>query len=60
MRGQGSIPTRGNIFHRIFLFLHSKPSDANICIIAILVHFEKTLLTTLALIVVIDQVLYVG
>ena len=43
MRGLGSIPTMGNIFHSIFLFSRSKASDANIVIIAILVHFEKTL-----------------
>ena len=42
MRGPGSIPTGGNICHWIFLFSHSKASDANIGIIAILVHFEKT------------------
>ena len=34
MRGLGSIPTEGNIFHWIFLFLHSNISDANIGIIA--------------------------
>ena len=34
MRGQGSIPTGGNIFHWIFLFSRSKDSDANIGIIA--------------------------
>ena len=34
MRGPGSIPTGGNIFHWIFLFSHSKASDANIGIIA--------------------------
>ena len=39
MRGPGSIP---NIFHWIFLFSRSKASAANIGIIAILVHFEKT------------------
>ena len=33
MRGAGSIPTGGNIFHWIFLFLHSKVSGANIGII---------------------------
>ena len=43
MRGPGSIPTGGNIFHWIFLFSRSKASDANIDIIAILVHFGKTL-----------------
>ena len=37
MRGPGSIPTGGNIFHWIFRFSHSKASDANIGIIAILV-----------------------
>ena len=41
MRGPGSIPTRGNIFHWIFLFSRSKVSAADIGIIAILVHFEK-------------------
>ena len=40
MGGLGSIPTEGNIFHWIFLFSRSKASDANIAIIAILVHFE--------------------
>ena len=44
MRGLGSIPTGGNIFHWIFLFSRGKASDANIDIIAILVHFEKILL----------------
>ena len=43
MRGPGSIPTGGNIFHWIFLFSRSKHSAANIGIIAILVHFEKKL-----------------
>ena len=42
MRGLGSIPVEGNIFHWIFLFSRSKASDIDI--IAILVHFEKTLL----------------
>ena len=41
MRGLGSIPIGGNIFHWILLFSCSKASDANIGIIAILVHFEK-------------------
>ena len=41
MRDPGSIPTGGNICRWIFLFSHSKASDANIGIIAILVHFEK-------------------
>ena len=41
MRGPRSIPTGGNIFHYFFLFSGSKASDANIGIIAILVHFEK-------------------
>ena len=36
MRGPGSIPTGGNIFHWIFLFSRSKVSYANIGIIAIL------------------------
>ena len=44
MRGLGSITTGGNIFQWIFLFSHSKASVANIGIIAILVHFEKTLI----------------
>ena len=44
MRGLGSIPTGGNIFHWIFLFSCSKASAGNNGIIAILVHFEKTLL----------------
>ena len=30
MRGPGSFPNGGNIFHWIFLFSHSKVSDANI------------------------------
>ena len=34
MRGPGTLPKRGNIFHWIFLFSHSKASDANIGIIA--------------------------
>ena len=34
MRGLGSIPTGGNIFHWIILFSRSKVSDANIGIIA--------------------------
>ena len=34
MRGPGSIPTRGNIFHWIFLFSRCKASDASIGIIA--------------------------
>ena len=37
MRGPGFIPTGGNIFYWIFRFSHSKASDANIGIIAILV-----------------------
>ena len=45
MRGPGSIPTGSNIFHWIILFSRSKASAANIGIIAILVHFEKTLFT---------------
>ena len=44
MRGPGSVPTGGNIFHWIFLFLRSKVSPAYIRIITILLHFEKTLL----------------
>ena len=48
MRGLGSIPNRGNIFHWIFLFSRGKTSVANIGIIAILVHFEKTLLSMIA------------
>ena len=48
MRGPGSIPTRGNIIHWIFFLLsRNKTSDANIGIIVILVHFEKTLLSYL-------------
>ena len=43
MRGPGSIPTGGNIFHLNFLFSRSKASASNIDIIAILVHFEKKL-----------------
>ena len=39
MRGLGSIPTGGNI-----LFSRSKASAAKIGIIAILAHFEKTLI----------------
>ena len=35
MRGPGSIPSRGNIFHWIFLFSRSKTSAANIGIITI-------------------------
>ena len=34
MRGLGSIPTGGNIFHWIFWFGFHIPSDANIGIIA--------------------------
>ena len=34
MRGPSSIPTRGNIFQRMFLFSRGKSSDANIGIIA--------------------------
>ena len=41
MRGPGSIPTGGNSFYWIFFLSRSKASDANIGIIAILVHFEK-------------------
>ena len=41
MRGLGSISPGGNIFHCIFLFSHGKASAGNI---AILVHFEKTLM----------------
>ena len=44
MGGPGSIPTGGNIFHWVFLFSCSKASAANIGILAILVHFEKTLI----------------
>ena len=46
MRSPGSIPTAGNILSLDFLFSCSKASDANIGIIAILVHFEKTLTVT--------------
>ena len=41
MRGLGSFPIGGNIFHWILLFSRSKASDVNINIIDILVHFEK-------------------
>ena len=42
----GSIlPVGYNILSLEFLFSRSKDSDANIVIIAILVHFEKTLLS---------------
>ena len=41
MRGPGSIPTGGNIFHWINLFSHSKDSAAHIGIIAILCAFRK-------------------
>ena len=34
MTGPGSIPTRDNIFHWMFLSSRSKASDANIAIIA--------------------------
>ena len=44
MRGTGSIPTGCNIVHWIFLLSCSKAPATNIDIIAILVHFEKTLL----------------
>ena len=44
MRGLGSIPTGGDVFHWISLFSPSKDSAANIGIFAILVHFEKTLI----------------
>ena len=44
VRGPGSIPIGVNIFHWIFLFSRNKAFDANIAIIAILVHFEKTLM----------------
>ena len=47
MRGSDSIHTRGNIVHWNFLFSRSKVSAANIGIIAILVHFEKTLLSAM-------------
>ena len=40
----GSILTGGNILLLEYLFACRKDSDANIGIIAILVHFEKTLL----------------
>ena len=42
-QASGSIPTRDNILFLDFLFSRSKTSDGNIGIIAILVHFEKTL-----------------
>ena len=38
MRGPGSIPTGGNIFHWNFLFSRNKPSDANIGIIVNVVY----------------------
>ena len=38
MRGQGSILTEGNILSLDFLFSHSKECDANIGIIANVVH----------------------
>ena len=44
MRGPGSILTGGNIFHWILWFSRSKAFAANIGIIGIIVHFEKTLL----------------
>ena len=40
-KGLGSIPTGGNILLVDFLLSRSKDSDANIGIIAILVHFKK-------------------
>ena len=43
MRGPGSIPSGGNILLLDFLFSRNKVSAANIGIIAILVHFEKSL-----------------
>ena len=48
MRGPGSISTLGNFFYWIFLFSPGKASAANIGIIAILVHFEKTLIDLLS------------
>ena len=45
MRGLGSISTGSITVHWTFLFSRSKASAANICISAILVHFEKTVLT---------------
>ena len=50
MRGLGSIPTGGNIFHWIVFFHVVKPSKTsadNIGIIAILVHFKKPLVACL-------------
>ena len=50
MRGLGSILTESNIFHWIVCFHVIKPSKAsaaNIDIIAILVHFKKTLVACL-------------
>ena len=41
MRGPGSIPTRGNIFHWIFLFSHTKASDAKMDILPTLFNYEK-------------------
>ena len=43
----GSILTGGNILLLEFLFSRSKDSDDDIGIIAILVHFEKTLIQSL-------------
>ena len=48
MRGPGSISTLGNFSYWIFLFSPGKASAANIGIIAILVHFEKTLIDLLS------------
>ena len=45
MGGLGSIPTGGNILS-LDLFSYSKVSDADIGIIAIFVHFKKTLLSS--------------
>ena len=42
MRGPGSMPTGGNIFHWIILFSRSKASDANIGIIANFALLRKT------------------
>ena len=41
IRGLGSIHNGANILSLDSLFSHSKASDANIGIIAILLHFEK-------------------
>ena len=44
MRGLGSIPTGGNIFHWNFLFSHSQASAANtiLALLPTLFNYEKT------------------